>query len=152
MKILIRIGIFQRATQRPRILLIDNIKSGGICSVNYYQLLRENPYFPTGSFRKEDITAMKLCHSLAIGDLVLMTDENVHRAKWPLGTVTDVFRRKDENFRSTNVLRSLTVLTRPVKKIMLLGRRESALILVTERVSSEMKRLVTTNRYSPRRT
>ena len=89
---------------------------------------------------------MKLCHSLAIGDLVLMTDENVHRAKWPLGTVTDVFRRKDENFRSTNVLRSLTVLTRPVKKIMLLGRRESALILVTERVSSEMKRLVTTHR------
>ena len=30
------IGIFQRATQRPRILLADNIESGGSCSVIYY--------------------------------------------------------------------------------------------------------------------
>ena len=30
------IGIFQRATQRARILLADNIQSGGSCSVNYY--------------------------------------------------------------------------------------------------------------------
>ena len=28
------IGIFQRATQRPRILLTDNIQSGGSCGVN----------------------------------------------------------------------------------------------------------------------
>ena len=28
--------IFQRATQRPRILLHDNIESGACCSVNYY--------------------------------------------------------------------------------------------------------------------
>ena len=33
---LLWIGIFQRATQRPRILLTDNILSGGSCSVNYY--------------------------------------------------------------------------------------------------------------------
>ena len=30
------IGIFQRATQRARILLTDNKQSGGSCSVNYY--------------------------------------------------------------------------------------------------------------------
>ena len=30
------IGIFQRATQRARILLTDNTQSGGSCSVNYY--------------------------------------------------------------------------------------------------------------------
>ena len=30
------IGIFQRATQRARILLTDNIQSGGSYSVNYY--------------------------------------------------------------------------------------------------------------------
>ena len=30
------IGIFQRPTQRARILLTDNIQSGGSCSVNYY--------------------------------------------------------------------------------------------------------------------
>ena len=29
------IGIFQRATQRPRILLTDNIQNGGSCSVDY---------------------------------------------------------------------------------------------------------------------
>ena len=33
-KSLLRIGIFQRATQRPRILLNDSIKSGGSFSVN----------------------------------------------------------------------------------------------------------------------
>ena len=33
------IGIFQRATQRARILLTDNIQSGGSCSVNSYYLL-----------------------------------------------------------------------------------------------------------------
>ena len=32
------IGIFQRATQRARILLTDNIQNGGSCSVNYYKL------------------------------------------------------------------------------------------------------------------
>ena len=31
----IGIRVFQRATQRPRILLTDNIESGGSCSVNY---------------------------------------------------------------------------------------------------------------------
>ena len=31
------IGIFQRATQRARILLPDNIQNGGSCSVNHYQ-------------------------------------------------------------------------------------------------------------------
>ena len=30
------IGIFQRATQRARILLPDNIQNGGSCSVNHY--------------------------------------------------------------------------------------------------------------------
>ena len=32
----LRIGIFHRATQRPGILLTDNIQSGGSYSVNYY--------------------------------------------------------------------------------------------------------------------
>ena len=35
----IRIGIFQRATQRARILLTGNTQSGGSSSVNYYYLL-----------------------------------------------------------------------------------------------------------------
>ena len=35
-KFSLRIGIFQRATQRAKILLTDNIQSGGSCSVNYH--------------------------------------------------------------------------------------------------------------------
>ena len=35
----IRIGIFQRATQRAKILLTGNTQSGGSSSVNYYKLL-----------------------------------------------------------------------------------------------------------------
>ena len=35
-QIFIIIDIFQRATQRPRILLTDNIESWGSCGVNYY--------------------------------------------------------------------------------------------------------------------
>ena len=34
------IGIFQRATQLARILLIDNIRSGGSCIANYYYSAR----------------------------------------------------------------------------------------------------------------
>ena len=38
---------------------------------------------------------MKPRRSLEIGDLALIADENVHRGKWPLGKVVDVFRGKD---------------------------------------------------------
>ena len=36
-----RVGRFQRATQRPRILLTDNIQNGASCNVNYGYLMRE---------------------------------------------------------------------------------------------------------------
>ena len=46
---------------------------------------------------------MKLRHSLEIGDLVLIADEDVHHGKWPLGKVVDVLRGKDGHVRSPKV-------------------------------------------------
>ena len=57
---------------------------------------------------------------LAIGDLVLIADENVHRGKWPLARVIDVFHGKDGYVRSAKVQTSSTILTRPVKKLCFL--------------------------------
>ena len=78
-------------------------------------------YLPT---LQERAKWMKPRRSLKIGDLVLIADENVHRGKWPLGRVVDVFRGKDGYVRSAKVRTSLTVLTRPVTKLCFLeGQR-----------------------------
>ena len=78
-------------------------------------------YLPT---LQERAKWMKPCRSLEIGDLVLIADENVHRGKWPLGKVVDVFRGKDGYVRSAKVKTSLTVLTRSVTKLCFLeGQR-----------------------------
>ena len=61
---------------------------------------------------------MKPRRSLEIGDLALIADENVHRGKWPLGKVVEVFRGK--------VQTSLTVLTRPVTKSCFLEGQRAA--------------------------
>ena len=60
---------------------------------------------------------MKPRRSLEMGDLVLIADENVHRRKWPIGKVVDVFRGKDGYVKFTKVQTSLTVLTRSVIKL-----------------------------------
>lgn len=58
--------------------------------------------------------------SLAIGDLVLIVDENVHRGKWPLGRVEEVFRGKNGFVRSARIHTSLTTFIRPVTKLCFL--------------------------------
>ena len=57
---------------------------------------------------------------LAMGDLVLIADENVPRGKWPLGRVIDVFHGNDGYVRSARVQTSSTILTRPVTKLCFL--------------------------------
>jgi len=79
-------------------------------------------YLPT---LQERAKWMKPRRSLAIGNLVLTADENVHHGKWPVSKVIDVFRGKDGYVRSATVQTSLTVLTRPVTKLCFLeGQRE----------------------------
>ena len=80
-------------------------------------------YLPT---LQERAKWMKPRRSLEIGDLVLIADENVHRGKWPLGKVVDVFRGKDGYVRSAKVQTSLTVLTRPVTKSCFLEGQRAA--------------------------
>ena len=73
---------------------------------NHLVLLRSKSSLPIGSFGKEDCYSklptlqerakwMKPRLSLQIRDLVLIADENVHRGKWLLGKVVDVFCGKD---------------------------------------------------------
>ena len=69
-------------------------------------------YLPTLQERAKWI---KPCRCLAIGDLVLIADENVHRGKWPLGRVIEVFYGKDGYVQTSS-----TILTRPVTKLCLL--------------------------------
>ncbi|XP_078372656.1 uncharacterized protein LOC144656297 [Oculina patagonica] len=77
--------------------------------------LRE--YLPTLQERAKWIKPRRC---LAIGDLVFIADENVHRGKWPLGRVIEVFYGKDGYVRSAKVQTSSTILTRPVTKLCFL--------------------------------
>lgn len=77
---------------------------------------RLKEYLPTLQERAKWI---KPRHCLAIGDLVLIADENVH-GKWPLGRVIEVFYGKDGYVRSAKAQTSSTILTRPVTKLCLL--------------------------------
>ena len=76
-----------------------------ISDVFWKRWLKE--YLPTLQKRAK---WMKPRRSLEIGDLVLIADENVHRGKWPLGKVVDVFRGKDGYVRSAKVQTSLRFL------------------------------------------
>ena len=58
--------------------------------------------------------------SLATGDLVLIAEDNIHRGKWPLARVTDVFIGKDGNVRAAKVKTTTTILTRPITKLCFL--------------------------------
>ncbi|XP_014670064.1 PREDICTED: uncharacterized protein LOC106811056 [Priapulus caudatus] len=59
--------------------------------------------------------------NLAIGDIVLVADNNVPRCSWPLGRVLDVFPGNDGRVRSVSVkTNSVNPLTRPVDKLVLL--------------------------------
>lgn len=80
-------------------------------------------YLPT---LQERAKWMKPRRSLAIGDLVLTADENVHHGKWPLCKVDDVFRGKDGHVRLAKVQTSLTVLSRPVTKLCFLEGQRAA--------------------------
>ena len=72
---------------------------------------------------------LKRRRCLTVGDLVLVVDENVHREKWPLGRVIEVFHGRDGYVRSAKVLTSSgTTFTRPITKLCFLeGEREHSM-------------------------
>ena len=63
---------------------------------------------------------LKIRESLAIGDLVLILNENTPRGLWPLGVVVEVFPSKDGLIRSVKVRTKVTELVRPISKIVFL--------------------------------
>ena len=56
----------------------------------------------------------------AVGDLVLIADERVHRGQWPLGCVLEVHPGRDGFVRSVKVATKSSVLTRPISKLCFL--------------------------------
>lgn len=64
--------------------------------------------------------------NVAVGDVVLIADQNIVRGLWPLGLVQEVHMAPDGYVRSAKVKTSTTVLTRPVNKLCLLERSERA--------------------------
>jgi len=57
----------------------------------------------------------------AVGDVVLLVDENLPRSSWPLGRILEVFpNQKDGLVRSVRVKTRTSVLVRPIDKIVLL--------------------------------
>jgi len=56
----------------------------------------------------------------------VIADDNIHRGKWPLGRVTEVFMGKDGNVRSAKVKTAPTILTRPITKLCFLEGEKKA--------------------------
>jgi hypothetical protein len=62
----------------------------------------------------------KLQRDLAVGNLVLIVEDNVPRGKWLLGRVTKVLPGRDGHVRSAEVRTQTSVLHRPIRKLCLL--------------------------------
>jgi len=80
-------------------------------------------YLPT---LQERVKWTKACCCLATGNLAVIADDNIHRGKWPLGRVTEVFMGKDGNVRSAKVKTAPTILTRPITKLCFLEGEKKA--------------------------
>ena len=55
--------------------------------------------------------------NIALGDLVLVQDEELKRGKWPLARVTKILPGKDDVVRVVEVKTKSGVYTRPVAKL-----------------------------------
>ena len=63
----------------------------------------------------------RVSRNFAVGDVVLLVDENLPRSSWPLGRILEVFpNQKDGLVRSVRVKTRTSVLVRPIDKIVLL--------------------------------
>ena len=66
----------------------------------------------------------KSCRNLRIGDIVILNEDNMIPATWPLGRVTGVFPGKDGLVRVVNVKTKNGVYKRPSHKLALLLPQE----------------------------
>ena len=75
----------------------------------------------------EYLITLQQCHkwnyvsrNLKMDDLVLLTEENTHRGRWPLGRVTRVHKAKDGHVRSVEIKTKIGFLIRPITKLCFL--------------------------------
>ena len=68
---------------------------------------------------------LKPYRSLAIGDVVLIADDNVSRGNWPKGIVEEVLPDKEGRVRRVRVRTSSSSMTRDVRKLCLLEARSA---------------------------
>ena len=57
-----------------------------------------------------------------VGDLVWIIDKTVHPLNYPLGRITEVYKRDDENVRSAMVKTNLGNYKRPIVKLIPVNR------------------------------
>ena len=63
----------------------------------------------------------QISRSFAVGDFVLILDENTPRSSWPLGRILEVFPNQSDGLvRSVKLRMKSSVLVRPIDKIALL--------------------------------
>ena len=58
--------------------------------------------------------------NLAVGDVVLLKEEDVGRGQWPMARVVEVHAGKDELVRNVSLQVGKSVLKRPIQKTVLL--------------------------------
>lgn len=58
--------------------------------------------------------------NLAIGDLVLVVDDNSPRGRWSLGRVVNTFPGRDDRVRIAEMKTNTSTLVRPISKLCLL--------------------------------
>ena len=77
-------------------------------------------YFPSLQERQK---WLKPCCNFAVGDLVLIADERVHRGQWPLGRIVEVHPGRDGFARSVKVATKSSTFTRPITKLCFLEQQ-----------------------------
>ena len=66
----------------------------------------------------------KIKRNISVGDVVLVADMNSPRCRWPLGRVTETFPDKKGFVRSVMVKTAVSVLKRPISKLVLVLETE----------------------------
>ena len=57
---------------------------------------------------------------LAVGDVVICFEQNLHRGKWPFGRIEEVYQGPDGHVRVAKVGVGTNLYTRPITKLCLL--------------------------------
>ena len=69
---------------------------------------------------QERMKWMKPRRNFCTGDVVLSSDDNVHRGQWPLGRIVETFPDESGHVRTVKVLCNGTVKLRPIHKLVFL--------------------------------